>query len=302
MNYEKISSYTMNVEFDIEKLVKNKKVYKSGLVHDIYLFSDYILKVPKEQFEEFHTEKHSLIEKKSLELLQKNGIPTPKVYTTQIIEVEGEERPVLVEEYIDGTQKNEDSLSQKELEEILNYISKIHQINLEGFGDMGPGGTGKFQSWVEYINNVTDSAIDYIQQRNIINKAPLVKAKEIIADNLDLIRYQGTPSLVTTDLNVGNIFFNRKNEIISIIDIDHPVCGDPLFEYACLKFYNSRLFSSYRKRTNLGEKEKDKILIYEIVKGLSVVHWRGRNGLDTEHRGEQVSRLIKDYAGVNDYN
>jgi aminoglycoside phosphotransferase (APT) family kinase protein len=270
-------------QLEYEKILKNCEYYSSGLIHDIYKWGKFIVKIPKDAFLEFHTPHHFLIEKNSLRLLSIAGYPSPKIYKILRESNRFGQKAILIQQYVRGIQKVKSTLSKKEQYNLFKFIECIHRINLEGYGPVDIHGKGTFMSWTKYLKYLIklfhDSYRDFSEIIAFLNSLDIKK-----------LQYNETPKFLLADINPGNVFFNKHGKLKWIIDIDHPEAGDPLFDLAFVKWYNPTLYKTFAIKAS-----DKKILTYEILVGLKIILFQKQFNLPTK---KDLKRVVQKIANV----
>ncbi len=269
---------------DYATLIRDSKKIFDGLVHDIYRFENRIYKIPKDIFTEFHDERHFLVEQASLRLLKENGIPTPEVYEVIPKASTSIGKAIFIEEYVEGIQKAKVELTYEEQASIISLFHKAHKIRLRGYGTLTPNLVGQFLSWEEYLISLTRNACEYIEGKNIFKKGFITDLERTILERIKDIKYKTPGRFIFLDVNPGNIFFNTESKIINVIDIDHPISGDPVW-------YNPALFEAQKK--NIGAIKPEKLDLYEIIHGLEVTRWMHSHKLDITEEIKRIEVLFK---------
>ncbi len=252
--------------------------YSEGLVHYVYKKGDLIYKKVKENFVDFKGEDHFILEKKVLELLKKKGITSANV--RGIEKVGGDF--YLVEDFITGYQKGKGELNPHEIDEILKFVDNVHKIKLKGYGEVSGNLCGKYKTWRDFISRSLRKNTSYLVSKEVISQELADSAEAIVLNNLSLLEYRFRGSVVLTDLNPMNFFFNNNQRLTGAIDIDHPISGDPLYEYGCLRWYQDDIFTYLANARDFSFEDLKKILIYEALCGISVISWMHMNNLDIE--------------------
>lgn len=276
---------------DLVKIVNESRLFKQALVHKIFRFEDFIIKVPKNNFPEFYDKDHFILEKNSLNLLRKSGIPTPEVLgiINECKRFNG--RAVLIEKYIRGVQKTKFSMKEVEKHSLLEIMKKTHNIKVRGFGPLRENMCGSFKSWESFISNLISELSQFYLLHNIKRNDIKEIIKKIRFAQPTLV-YKNTGRLLLTDINPGNIFFDGKGCIKAVIDVDHPDSGDPLFDVAYMKWHNPRIFKYFKIKNNLTLK---KILIYEMLAALRSTMWRLKHNLSGRKDINRLLSLSKSY-------
>jgi hypothetical protein len=287
---ESNSGYIFLSRKKMKNVLNEDNLIFDGLVHRIYLAEDIIYKIPKDTFKEFHQEEHFIIEREALCLLNCYGIPTPKTFGIIPKCPDSGEKPILVEQLIKGIQKSKEDLNEIEQKNIINLIKKAHEIKLEGYGRFTGKAEGEFSSWQQYIDSLFQGAKTYFSKNNLIDSKNMKTLQTKMEKYSCILQYNEKGSFIFLDINPGNIFFNNNGEIIGVIDIDHPAVGDPLYDFACLKWYNPKMFEKQRSSLYLNKNQMHKIIRYELIQGMEAIRWMHSHNLDIN---EDISRLIE---------
>lgn len=272
-------------------------IYKQGLVHNIYLSGKFIIKIPKKEFSDFNNKEHFILEKKCLELLKVHGIPVPNHTEVSDVFINGTKYYCLIESFIKGDQVNWDELDNVSLSDIYNIYNTSHKIGIDGAGPLNHMLKGSNGTWVEYIKlclSENKNYLMYLPSWNLNRKIFLFLEKYI--SNISKGKTLNKNVLLLVDFNPGNIFFDVKGNIVSVIDIDHPMGGDSLFDYAPINWHHKETFQKLRAlHLSLKSGEFFSILYYTLVYGLNTIVWRLHHGLSCE---EEFDKLLKFYSEI----
>lgn len=257
----------------LNELIISGTPYSQGLVHLIYRYGNYIYKIAKTDFPDFNNREHFLIEKKTLELLATLGVPVPIEKKVGAENIDNKNISYLCESFVEGVQYKWDSLPNKALTNLFDIYTKAHKVAVKNFGPLDSGLGGNFLNWYEYIVNIINNS-DFLK---LENKKIMDRVVVKFSDYLYKIK---TPSLVLVDLNPGNIFFNKDSDIMGVIDIDHPIGGDPLYDFASVKWYNPKTYKKFKDNITKFDLGDEKIInFYCLVQGLNVIDWMNKHKL-----------------------
>ena len=223
----------------------DQKVYLIQTDNEKYIYKESRKDISKIKNEEY-----------ALNILSNLEIPIPR-----LIYVDEE---FLIESYIDG-----DLLSKKESEsenlfiQLGYYISKIHSVKMEGFGEI-KNYKGEYKTESEYLFswlNLNNSNHKILKNFNL---------KKIFEENLDLLKNENSYFL-HGDISCSNTIV-YDNKINGIIDFGDAVCG--AIEYDLGLFYikieNEKNWSSFLKGYNKVFNEK-KFNLYVIAFGIWMI-------------------------------
>ena len=247
-----------------EKILKGKIVriqdLSIGCDQKVYLIQidnkKYIYKESKKDISKIKNEEYAL------NILSNLEIPIPKLIYT--------DNGFLIESYIDG-----DLLSKKVSENLFiqlgYYISKIHSVKMEGFGEI-KNNKGEYQTESEYLFswlNLNNSNHKILKNLNL---------KQIFEENLDLLKSEDSYFL-HGDISCSNTIV-YDNKINGIIDFGDAICG--VIEYDLGLFYikikNEKNWNLFLKGYNKEFNEK-KFNLYVIAFGI----WMIQDGIINEN-------------------
>ncbi|PIN89045.1 hypothetical protein COU60_05210 [Candidatus Pacearchaeota archaeon CG10_big_fil_rev_8_21_14_0_10_34_76] len=280
--FERIISNKINLDG------KRLDRYSEGLVHEVYRKGNLVYKKVKDNFEEFKNKEHFHLEEKILNLLLKKGLPSAEVKGIQKLG----DNYFLVENFIEGYQKEKRNLNSKEMAEILRFVAKVHKIKIKKYGEINSDLIGTEESWRNFILKRVKSNFRYLKSKNILNKHDINSLNGYLTNNLKEINYEGVGSLIITDLNPLNFFF-KNEKLIGAIDIDHPLSGDSFYEWGALKWYHDDLFDFLLKNYKFNFDDIKKIFIYELMHAVSVIVWMNKNNLDIIRDVQKLKETIE---------
>lgn len=227
-----------------------------GFLHNVYEKDGLIYKCLKNEcMNSFHKFEH---EKACMDFLREKGIPT-----VQVVDIMSDEiLPdvcFLVEEKANGINYSKENMPGTLRDSFFAYLMKITEIEMSFWGDTKPDGTEKEKDWflflTSYIKGLDGLPAD-IKNGYSENKLFAWMTKKLSKDI--------KPHFLVMDSNPENFFWNEKNEICSVIDIDHPVCGDPLFQMASIIHEWGDLACDYINK-NISEAEKEIVSFYGVL-------------------------------------
>lgn len=259
-------------------VINSDNYLTEGLVHKIYKYSDRIFKVPKDDFEDFNNLKHFKIELISHKILKQNFLPAATIYKIYNKNTLMVKKYVLEEEYIEGIIKDNSEIVDRERINILLLVLQANKIKIPFFGDITPSGKGRYKSWHSYLKySLEKSSVNILKYCNQDLRGKIQKTlKEI--ENVPPLK-QGFFLLL--DTNAGNFFFGKDGTIISMIDIDHPISGDPLYEYAALRWYHPVSFKLLCKKFLKTQPiDKKRLNCYYLHFGFNILNFELKHKLD----------------------
>lgn len=270
-------------------------IFKQGLVHNIYLVNKHIIKVSKKHFPDFNCKKKFLLEKTSLDLLKHNGIPVPKSLEVSSLLIGKTKHFYLKEDFIEAEQVEWDELNSVSLSNINDIYNISHKITVNGSGPLNYHLRGDYNTWGDFINKSIDNCREYLSDvPNIKIKSDIFFLLKKNYSNISKSKSFDKNVFLLVDFNPGNMFLDKVGNIISVIDIDHPMGGDYLFDYAPINWHHKKTFEKLQSQhLNLQKQELLIILYYTLIYGLNTIVWRLNHKLSCD---EEFSKLTFFYS------
>lgn len=243
-----------------------------GLIHKIYVRGSNILKVPK--IDEFNNVEHFLIEKKCHEILRKHSLPAVqviKIYSKKNSLFPG--KCILEEPLIEGFIIDNQDLIREQRLRILDSLKKLHQIKVPNFGLINRYGIGENSSWGNYLKTS-------ILKDRVLLDALTENIFRYLSNNLKKIPNINEGYFVILDTNSNNFIFTKDLKIKALIDVDHPISGDPLYDYAALKWHHPLSFKYSQERNTFPNQFL--FNYYYLHFGLQTYCFEKKNGLNYE--------------------
>lgn len=199
----------------------------SGWMHNIFEKGNRIYKIVKSEFIKFDSLEMYQLEKACMDFLRENGyIQAVKVYKIYAKNELVKGFCVLEEEKAVGFSRKRSNISKKQLDKILDFYMECLKVHGRSYGAYSIEIKDMFDSWDAYLKKLLSNC-EYV-----IKELGLRIDYALICDYFNReYRYDGPPALLIMDPNVENFFFSNE-EISSIIDIDHPIFGDPLYQWS----------------------------------------------------------------------
>ncbi len=195
-----------------------------------------------------------------INLVRKNGVPAPKIYSCN--------SEYMIMEKLEGIRLDTiwENLREEEKIQITKEIgklsAKIHEIKLEKFGDFINTGELKQHASIFSFKNennkveknniyfrelVTDFSKDLARLMSYKSILPEISPKIVkyLIKNYDEIAFEGEPTLIHGDFHRDHIFIEKKDneyKIIGIIDFEFAASLAP--EYDLLKLHRQGFFDN----------------------------------------------------------
>lgn len=274
------------------------KFLAEGLVHNVYEKEGYIYKIVKENRFQLRSRDHFEKEKKVLEFLYQKGIPVVKVEKIYQVGELIEDYPVLCEKKIMNQVYNEAEISCKCVNEIIGFLENTSRICAPGFGALYGKREYEYNTWDDFLTSEINKAV--IVKELIGNKEEFAaKLLEYVICNRGVMTYSDVPRFLIMDPNPNNFFF-EKEQLSVAIDIDHPIGGDPLWQWACVYWHKPAWIENMIKMGVLHINMMKKVITYTALIGLASIAFlienTGAYDCFSKERGNQLLMLISTRA------
>ena len=278
--------------YEEELINKDYKYLAEGLVHNVYEKNEHIYKIVKSNLPLFNVEKHFEKEFQCHSYLKQNGIEN----VSEIIQIlpKGsliKDYEVLIEKKIKGICYKENEIKNADIKKIIKFLIEVSQISVSQYGVLFDNDIKSDTMWNDYIKNQIKNA------KKIINKffSKDSNLKKIINNPANFI-YNEESKFLIMDPNTENFIFTGKN--FTAIDIDHPIGGDPLWQFACVYWHkpNWKKITNFKEIFKIYEKQ---ILNYCILYGLNIFDFYEKNGFEIENTDiNKIYELINEVKNV----
>lgn len=187
------------------------------------------------------------------------GIPTPKIFAVDVSRTEFPFSYQIMELFecpdLNTLYKEKRLAVPATMQQLGTYIAEWQAIRTEGFGlfntlELAKTGwlKGMHGSYPEYYRLNLEHHLDYLESEKFIGRDFRTRAMKAISDNADLLDLS-EGCLVHKDIAFWNII-GTENSIISVIDWDDTIMGDPTDDLSLMACYHSweelkYLFSGY---------------------------------------------------------
>lgn len=233
-----------------------------GYMHIVFEKNNNIYKILKSRFVSEDSMEKFRFEAENLNFLKKHGLPTAQVLD---IKKPGEiidNYHVLVERKIDGFVPTRNNIQSYQIRSIHAVLNTTHKIPVNKFGPMGNPNLQK-DTWNEYMEYLLDRAsiiADLLQLNVNMRHVHGYFQKDYL--------YKEPPKFIILDPNERNYIFNHNKRLAGIIDIDHPLGFDPLYEYAAYLYSRPQQFFLMNKLGLIDKKSIHIIRKYAIIYSL----------------------------------
>jgi hypothetical protein len=140
---------------------------------------------------------------------------------------------------------------------------------MDGYGQIDIHKTFQYDSWRKYLDFLIARAEKAVIKFNM--RINMDTVKRFFLNNYKYIR---KPRFLLLDPNVKNFLFNKSDNIIGIIDIDHPIAFDPMYELAAYSYYRDDIFKDLIRRKLIKNNMLEIIYNYGIIFALNDILFR----------------------------
>lgn len=237
------------------------KYLGQGYMHVVFEKDGIVYKVVRSKFRNFDKKFDYEFEKNMLDMLRKHNLPTPNVIKIYDKGNLLKDFYVLSEEKIPGIIKNKETLTVDDVNEIISIREKANAITFPFFGQLYDKKL-QFKTWQEYMMYLIERA----KKAALLFKLDF-DAQEVKNYFSKHYVYKGAPCFLLLDPNEENFVFDEHGKVAGLIDIDHPMCFDPLYEYAICLYAKKYIFNMMRKIKKYYINNN-----IEIIKKYAIVH------------------------------
>ena len=271
-----------------QKLLKIKRLVKgeANEVYDITLDTkeELILRISRDSTNPFIAECWAM--KKCADL----GVPVAKILFTDEAQSDTETIFFSLLTKIEGMPLNETDTTNDEkfMHKILHqtgrYMSLIHKIKTDGFGEISGNGKGQQESYIDYLENKFGNPDGYIEAalKNELDKEQIVKAVDILFTKEHIFELE-SPVLAHGDLGTKHIMV-KNDKITGILDFGNMRGSFPMHDFAWWEIWTSDtqqiewLKGGYATKQVFEEEFQQKYRLIKLMLGLELLWWNNLEG------------------------
>ena len=179
-------------------------------------------------------------------------------------------------EALDLLQK-QPSIETMVVKQIVSFISECATIKLHGFGEIGTDFSGKFSTWIDFLDNFLarlESAVKALPENALSSRMQRLfgcLAGFRFAECKFLASREA--AFVPIDLNMSNFLLAQENRMVAL-DLENFWAADPLFalgEWAAHTFGTSRFDAFLAAYRPLSTTEMASVRFYALMSNLNVL-------------------------------
>lgn len=256
-----------------------------GLIHNIYMKGGYIYKIVKPERSNFNLPDHFDTEYNCHKMLRGKGFDVAEI--VEILPpgklVEG--FPVLKERYFNGVVLKEAEITDFHRRYVLKFLNSAAQLELNGYGTFNRF-SGICESWAAFVAEQIEQAR---QACGNIERPDIASLLEGIDEYLS---FSDRGRFLMMDPNPENFIFNADGtDRVVAIDIDHPVIGDPLYQWASIKWFKPQWFPIMLELGLIRKDELMKLEKYETLFGVNLLFFYMQNDIDFSPVLEKLEKM-----------
>lgn len=141
---------------------------------------------------------------------------------------------------------------------IQSVLRTTHKISLDFFGPISSPDL-QVKTWHEYINYLFEKA--YLIQKIVKITADIQKIEQYF---INQYKYDDSAKFLILDPNEKNYIFDKNDDLAGVIDIDHPIAFDPLYDAASFLYSRPKTFYLMQKAKVVDIKNMKTIKNYTI--------------------------------------
>jgi aminoglycoside phosphotransferase (APT) family kinase protein len=110
-------------------------------------------------------------------------------------------------------------------------FARLHACELTGFGSLTAKGEGSFTSWSGYLRQALRGPLNYLCTNGHFDRELVTRVERLFDEHAPMLDRRPAV-LVHGDLGNGEIFVDRRNRVVDVVDFGNAVAGDPLYDFA----------------------------------------------------------------------
>lgn len=286
-----VSSYDPCVEPYYDFFINNGYSYIGhGYMHVVFEKNAIIYKVLRSVFGIDKDKSRFKFEANMLDFISKYGIPVASVVHIYEPDELIPNYCVLAERKILGKTYSSEELNIKRVSEIQSVLDTLHNISLDFFGPISTSNL-QLRTWREYMNYLIEKTY---------------KIKEILKIDIDMRKveeyfikqynYNNKAKFLILDPNEKNYIFDSYDNLSGIIDVDHPIAFDPLYEFAGFFYSRPKTFFLMCNNKFIDKKDMQIIKNYAVVYSLYDLWFRyEKNNYTVNKRLEYYTNQVTEF-------
>jgi aminoglycoside phosphotransferase (APT) family kinase protein len=116
-------------------------------------------------------------------------------------------------------------------EDLGRIFALLHACELPGYGPLTEKGEGSYTRWSDWLREALAEPLRFLRTGGYLDSELVTRVERLFSSHAAMLdRRPGV--LVHGDLGNMEIFVNRRNRVVDIVDFGDAVAGDPLYDFA----------------------------------------------------------------------
>ena len=198
----------------------------------------------------------------------------------------------MVETCIEGEHiSKKDKINMRRTYEKLsqNILIKIHKQRMRGFGPLNAHGLGEYGSWKGFVEARFNKAFPKLKEGKLLSNKVLLQISQAHNENVKEMNIKSS-RLLMGDLHPKN-FFIKNGKFSGFVDLKAVMAGDPLWEYAMIKFFlGMDIWPTYIRKTKQSLRRYS---YYFMLITMNKLWFRFKNGDPTTNIKKRIRTILR---------
>lgn len=116
-------------------------------------------------------------------------------------------------------------------QDLGRIFALLHACERPGYGPLTEHGEGSYARWSDWLGESISEALDFLHAGGHFDRALVTGVEHLFSQHAPMLdKRPGV--LVHGDLGNMEIFIDRRNRVVDIVDFGGAVIGDPLYDFA----------------------------------------------------------------------
>ena len=107
----------------------------------------------------------------------------------------------------------------------------LHACKLPGYGPLTDKGEGSYSRWSDYLREALVEPLRFLDSGGHFDRELVTRVESLFSSQAPMLDTRPAV-LVHGDLGNGEIFVDRRNRVVDVVDFADAVAGDPLYDFA----------------------------------------------------------------------
>jgi aminoglycoside phosphotransferase (APT) family kinase protein len=212
--------------------------------------------------------------------------------------------PYMVYEMLSGTTLRrrlsllEASARTKVARQVADFLGTLHQLDVEGYGDLLSATAARFDSWLGFMDTSFAEGISAAQSHQSLPEALITGLKEI-RQHLELFDGGGRCGLAWGDILTDNILVHEDGSLAGIVDFEGTLVAESWLNLGyCYAAYGPSGFFRDLKDAwpgSITPDTFDRVELYAVLRGVRIVKF-AHQPLPAGHPREPLERTFPGFT------